>query len=400
MHPVKSMKPPEEIVVADPQTLAECCARLSETTYLGFDTEFVGEETYDPDLCLIQVSTSDALFLVDPLSSGPLDAFWKLLLDPARTVIVHAGREEIRMARRFGGQTPGNWFDLQIAAGLVGLNYPMGHGPLVYHLLGIQLSKAETLTEWRHRPLTPSQLRYAFDDVRFLLPLWQQLDARLNELNRRDWARQEFARFVAMALPENASQAVAPDKWRKLRGIGALDRRRLAMVREMFLAREAFAAQMNRPPRVLVRDDLLVELARRNPKSAAEVQVVRGMAKRFVQPMWDAIERARKLPPDQMPHVEEREQDRPQVGLIVNLLAAILNDYCAREKLAVPLAATMSDLKDLVRAKMRKEAISETNPLMTGWRRDFVLPILQDVLAGKRALRIADVNAESPFALE
>jgi ribonuclease D len=150
----------------------------------------------------------------------------------------------------------------------------------------------------------------------------------------------------------------------------------------------------------LVRDDLLVELARRNPKSAAEVQVVRGMAKRFVTPMWDAIERARALNSDQLPRVEEREQDPPQVGLVVNLLAAILNDFCSRERLAVALAATTSDMKDLVRAKMRKQTPSETNPLMSGWRKDFVLPILRDVLDGRRAVRITDVGSESPFALE
>src|SRR3954453_6709148 len=119
------MKVLEEIVVADPHTLAECCAQLARTAHLGFDTEFVGEDTYEPSLCLIQISTDDALYLIDPLSSGPLDAFWLLLLDPARTVVVHAGREETRMARRFGGATPSNWFDLQVAAGLVGLNYPL-----------------------------------------------------------------------------------------------------------------------------------------------------------------------------------------------------------------------------------------------------------------------------------
>ena len=394
------MKVPEEIVVADPHTLVECCARLAELPSLGFDTEFVGEETYEPSLCLLQVSTPDALYLIDPLSAGPLDAFWRLLLDPARTVVVHAGREEIRMARRATGQTPSNWFDLQIAAGLVGLNYPMGHGALVYQLLGTQLSKAETLTEWRHRPLTPSQLRYAFDDVRYLLPLWQQLDARLQELNRREWARQDFARFVAMAAPETVDRPVAPDKWRKLKGLGVLDRRRLALVREMFLARELLAAEMNRPPRVLVRDDLLVELARRNPKSASEIQVIRGLGKRFVTPIWDAIERARKLPPDQLPRVEERDQDPPQVSLIVNLLAAILNDFCARDKLAIGLTATMSDLKELVRAKMRNEAVSETNLLMTGWRKHHVLPMLLELLDGRRTVRITDVKAESPFTLE
>lgn len=394
------MKSLEEVVVADPQSLKECCARLAETSVLGFDTEFVGEETYEPELCLIQVSTPDSLYLIDPLSAGPLEAFWQMLVEPARTVVVHAGREETRMCRRLSGQTPTNWFDLQIAAGLVGLNYPLGHGALVFQLLGIQLSKAETLTEWRHRPLSPSQLNYAFDDVRFLLPLWHNLDLHLTELGRRDWARQEFARVVNQSLPEFSAQPAALEKWRKLKGLGVLDRRRLALVREMFRAREAVAAQMNRPPRVLVRDDLLVELARRNPKSAEDIAVVRGMAKRFVQPLWDAIERARKLPTDDLPRNIDREQDPPQVAVIVNLLGAILNDFCAREKLAVSLTATVSDMKDLVRAKMQNIATAETNLLMGGWRKEFVLPILLGVLEGKRSVRISNLQAESPFAVE
>ena len=135
------MKTLEEIVVADPHTLAECCARLKDTTVLGFDTEFVGEDTYEPSLCLIQIASADALYLIDPLSAGSLDAFWPLLIDANRTVVVHAGREETRMCQRFSGQVPTNWVDLQIAAGLVGLNYPMGHAALVYQLLGRQLSK-------------------------------------------------------------------------------------------------------------------------------------------------------------------------------------------------------------------------------------------------------------------
>src|SRR5437868_5580224 len=84
------MKSLEEIVIADPQSLADCCAKLRQCEVLGFDTEFVGEETYEPSLCLIQVSTADALYLIDPLSAGPLDSFWQLLVEPARTVVVHA----------------------------------------------------------------------------------------------------------------------------------------------------------------------------------------------------------------------------------------------------------------------------------------------------------------------
>src|SRR6266849_1052128 len=154
---------PEQIVT-QPKELEECCRYLSTCPRLGFDTEFVGEDTYHPHLCLVQVATVEKLFLIDPLTVGPLDAFWKLVTDPAHHVIVHAGREEIRLCHLWTGQTPGNLFDLQIAAGLVGLPYPLGHATLVSQLLGVQLQKGETLTEWRDRPLTPAQVRYAFDD--------------------------------------------------------------------------------------------------------------------------------------------------------------------------------------------------------------------------------------------
>src|SRR5207244_1081943 len=103
--------------------------------------EFVGEDTYHPRLCLVQVAVPDRLFLIDPLTAGPLDAFWSLILDPARTVVVHAGREEIRLCRHWTGKTPEGIFDLQIGAGLMGPAYPMGHGTLVQHFLGIQLAK-------------------------------------------------------------------------------------------------------------------------------------------------------------------------------------------------------------------------------------------------------------------
>ena len=154
-------------------------------------------------------------------------------MDPANLVVVHAGREEVRLCHLWSGRRPGNLFDLQIAAGLVGLPYPMGHGSLVYQVLGVQLAKGETLTEWRHRPLTRSQIRYALDDVRHLLGVWQHLSADLERLGRTDWAREEFERLlttVSADLPGTSSES---DRWRKLRGLGPLDRRRLARVTEL-----------------------------------------------------------------------------------------------------------------------------------------------------------------------
>src|SRR5438128_3164935 len=136
-----------EQLIVEPAELADCCARLATCPHFGLDTEFVGEESYHPKLCLVQVATEDKLFLIDPFTVGPLDAFWKIVVDPANQVIVHAGREEVRLCRLWTGSIPGNLFDLQIAAGLVGLAYPLGHAVLVNQVLGVQITKGETLTE-------------------------------------------------------------------------------------------------------------------------------------------------------------------------------------------------------------------------------------------------------------
>src|SRR5438309_1791239 len=141
------MESVKEELVTRPEELADCCAFLANRAHFGFDTEFIGEQTYHPLLCLVQVATDERLYLIDPLSAGPLDAFWKLVVDPARVAIVHAGREEVRLCRLWAGSTPGNLFDLQLAAGLTHGMYPMGHGNLVYQVLGVSLTKGETLTE-------------------------------------------------------------------------------------------------------------------------------------------------------------------------------------------------------------------------------------------------------------
>jgi ribonuclease D len=397
-HPASPWPRLPEQLITEPQDLAACCEHLRARRRLGLDTEFVGEETYHPRLCLIQVATADALFLIDPLSVGPLDAFWQVVVDPANLVIVHAGREEVRLCHLWSGAVPGNLFDLQIAAGLAGLPYPLGHGTLVGQVLGIHLRKGETLTEWRNRPLTREQIRYAFDDVRFLLPLWEHLSGRLDALGRLPWAKEEFARLKALATPDEPAELLAGDKWRKLRGLGGLDRRRLAVVRELYAWREAEAARLNRPPRTVVRDDLLVEIARRSPTRERDLQVVRGLPRRNLAAIVQAVERARALPLAECPEVTEREQELPQAPLLVHLLSAVFGDLCGRLRLAPNLVASGQDLKQLVRAWLQAASLPEESLLTQGWRAAHILPELRAVLEGRRSVRVADVSAAAPFA--
>lgn len=389
-----------EQLVTTPPELAACCEHLASCGRFGLDTEFVGEESYHPRLCLVQVATSEALFIIDPFVTGPLDRFWQEVVNPANQVIMHAGREELRLCRLWSGQAPANWFDLQIAAGLAGFIYPLGHGSLVHQILDVQLTKGETLTEWRHRPLTPAQIRYALDDVRYLLPAWQRLHDQLDQLGRLAWATEEFQRVAAQVTPEEPGNGGPMERWRKLRGLGSLDRRRLAVVRELYYWREQQAAEANRPTRSLLRDDLIVEIARRNPSRERDLHVVRGLAKRHAPGIMEAIDRGRRLPLEQCPAVTEREQDPPQLGLIVNVLQAVLADFCTRQQLAANLVSTNADLKSLVRSFLQQQPPAADLLLNTGWRAQYVLPHLQAVLDGRRALRIANVSAEAPFAYQ
>lgn len=391
-----SPSPPAEIFVDTAPALEECCARLAEARVFGFDTEFVGEDSYHPKLCLVQVATPRQLFLIDPLAIESLAPFWQQVINPENLVVMHAARQEVRLCQLFAGKPPGDLFDLQIAAGLVGLPYPMGHAGLVYQLLGIQITKAETLTEWRHRPLAPEQVRYAYDDVRFLLQLFRHLHERLQKLDRIDWAQEEFATLAT----ESTDEGPVLEKWRKLRGLTSLDRRHLAVVRQLYHWREEMAAQLNRPPRTIVRDDLLVEIGRRAPSRDRELQIVRGLAKRFVPGILAAVRNAQSMPPNQWPDAIEREQDPPQAALLTNVLQAVLGNLCARQQITPNLVANQQDVRHLVRARLRGLPPPPESGLTHGWRARHLLPELVAVLDGRRSLRIADCLAEAPIVVE
>jgi ribonuclease D len=387
----------DERIVAEPAELAACVEQLVQCRRFGVDTEFVGEKSYHPHLCLIQVATEDALYLIDPQTAGPLDAFWQAVVDPRHEVIVHAGREEVRMCYLACGRLPAAVIDLQLAAGLAGLSYPLGHGSLVKEVLGISLSKAETLTEWGNRPLTPSQIQYAFDDVRYLLPIWKKLSARLDKLGRQDWVKEECTRLIVGAKPHAPNDANAPEKWRKLRGAGSLDRRRLAIVRELYAWREEAAAKNNRPSRTILRDDLLIEIARRGPTKERDLHVVRGLHRRDLDAVVQAVQRGREVPLEECPAVAERDQDPPQVAMVTSILLAVLGDLCTKQQLAANLVATTQDVKSLVRARLQGNGTPEDSLLALGWRRHHILPDLLAVLEGRRGLRVANLKAEGPL---
>lgn len=382
-----------EIVVDDEASLNSCIEHLRGTDRIGFDTEFVGEDTYRPELCLIQISCVDRLYLIDPLACRSLDTFWELMTDPNRLVIVHAGREEVRMCYFAVGLPPANIFDVQIAAGLVGMTYPIGYAGLVQEVLGIHTAKSETLTDWRRRPLSPSQIRYAYDDVRFLLPIHHRLSTRLRKLQRESWAAAEFSEFTTWAVGEGPTV----ERWRKMKGIGRLNRKELAVARALYTWRESFAARVNRPPRIVLRDEILVELARTGVRSPDDISSLRGVPRQEVPAILAAVHSARSLPSSEHPQIESGESDPPQVATLGTLLGVVLGDLCARLQLAPNLVSSGADLKGLVRSRQPGGRLPDDSPFASGWRAEAILPHLEDVLAGRTGIRVSDPGAIAPL---
>jgi ribonuclease D len=394
-RPFQPLNLPES-VIERPDQLPACLDHLRESDHVGFDTEFVGEDSYRPDLCLVQIATRERLFLIDPLGCGPLGEFWDLLHDPNRVVVVHAGREEVRMCRFATGRPPTNVADVQIAAALVGLSYPIGYAGLVQEVLGARAHKGETLTDWRRRPLTANQMRYALDDVRYLLPLWERLSERLKKLKRGAWAVEEFKTFVNRAVADDPTV----EKWRRLKGLGGLSRRELAVAREVFVWREEFAARLNRPPRVLLRDDLIVEIARRATRNLDDLHSLRGLPRGETDAIIRTVRRALELPAADHPVATERENDMPHVGTLAALLGVVLAELCGRLRLAPNLVATSSDLKALVRARQPGgKPLPDTN-LAHGWRASAIRPHLEAVLDGAAVLRVTDPASPNPVTVQ
>ena len=388
-----------QTLISTKDALDDLVAHIRQSGRFAFDTEFVSEETFEPVLCLIQVATGSRLAVVDPLKVADLSSFWDVVLDPSVELVMHAAGEDLRICRLQTGRLPSGIFDVQIAAGLVGFGYPLSLGNLVYQALKVSLLGGETRTDWRRRPLSDAQLRYALEDVRHLLDLADKLGEELVRLDRLEWAEGEFASFLG-AIEQRSDE----ERWRRLSGLHSLNRRGLEAARLLSEWRAEDARRINRPLRSVLRDDLLVAIAKRQPTSRRDLEALRD----FNRPqllsrageILDLIAEAQARPADQLPEHAERHDDGPGLAMVTSLLSATLSQSCAQSRVAVALAGGTNDLKDLVRWYLDGQDESRPPELLRGWRDEVRGRTLLQVLSGRRGLRIVDPGAEVPVAID
>lgn len=386
--------------INDHAGLARLCQQLRQSQWIGFDTEFVSEYSYYPDLCLVQVvADNNVLAVIDTKKWGEIDEFWETLAGGKHLTIVHAGREEFRFCQRAVGTVPQRWFDVQLAAGMVGLDWPSAYGKLINRTLGITLGKGETRTDWRRRPLTEGQLEYALQDVIHLPALYEHLSDRLDQLGRTDWLIEETATWM-----DDVRDAEGRERWRRVSGLSKLPPRAQVIARELWRWRENQAQQRDIQPRRVLRDDLLVELARRGKTKPEQLREIRGIQRRDIQPHLDdiaqVISAARQLQPERA--ARKTKPNLPtHVDMLTQFLGAALTSVCRGKSIAPNLVGTAQDVRELIADHLGCNRNGDRPPkLGTGWRAEIIGQRIHDLLDGQLALRIIDPHGPAPLRFE
>ncbi|MFP4053015.1 MAG: ribonuclease D [Phycisphaerae bacterium] len=371
------MTNPSDYLIAERSGLKDAVSRLRDAGVFGFDTEFIRERSYVPELCLVQAATDDFIALIDPYEVK-LDEFWELVADSDVEKIVHAGDQDFEMGYLQSGLAPSNIFDIQIAAGLVGLEYPLSFGRLVEEVTGEDIPQGKSYSDWSRRPLTDSQMHYAVADAVHLLPARHELRKRLVERDRLDWLREEMA-----PLEDESTYAFDPARRAaRIKGSGNLSRRRLALLTELVVWREEGARRADLPPQTFLRDGVLVGICREVPKTIRQLSEVRGfprpVAHREGRRVLEIIRRIAEIPKSELPPAPRRVPSRVDDKPHVNELIKAGREICEANDINPQLFASRSLYSELYRLQMRGED-GDLPRLLRGWRGEF---------AGKKLARM------------
>jgi ribonuclease D len=278
------VQPP--ILVADRTSLDRLVQDLRSELVTALDTESNSFHAYRERVCLLQISTPAADYVVDPLAVD-VRSLGEVLCDGRETVL-HGADYDVRcLKREYGWRLP-RIFDTMAASRRLG-HAALGLSALVETHFGVRLSKAFQRSDWGQRPLTPEQIAYAALDTHYLLPLHARLAAALDASGSLEPARQEFARIAAV---EPRERVFDPEGWRRIKGSRELDTVGAAVLRALFLAREERARACDRPPFKVLGDQAMLELARTRPKTPGALGQVRGVTPSVMRRMGDAIVRA------------------------------------------------------------------------------------------------------------
>lgn len=374
-------------LITKSEDLAALCDRLSHAEFVAVDTEFMRENTYWPELCLVQIADTKEAAAIDPLAPGlDLQPLWDLLTDNEDVLkVFHAGGQDVEIIFNFTGRTPHPIFDTQIAAMAISQSEQIGYSNLVESWLGLTIDKGARFTDWSRRPLTERQIEYAIGDVTHLAKIFPRMLKRLIKTDRGQWLDQEMEK---LADPENYRNdpTVA---WKRIKAAGR-NAGVLGRLKALAAWREQEARGKNIPRGRIARDETLADIASHPPKSQADLAKVRGLSagwkdneigKRLMQ----AIADSQPLPDEELPPRTPRGAPLGKEGSLVADLLKLLLKIRAREIDVASRLLARSEELELLAAGVRKDLA-----MLEGWRFKTFGKDALDLVEGKLAFAVVD----------
>ncbi len=378
------MKSVNANLVVSPSDLDELCEHIDRVGMAAFDFEFIPERTYFPILCLVQVCVEETPYLVDPFVIKDLSSLWKRVAAKEVKCIFHAGSQDLEIVFQESGLIPTNIFDTQIGAGFAGYGYSAGYRRLLSDILNVQIAKTESFSDWQSRPLTPAQIDYAVSDVLHLIPLYRKIEQRLISQGRLEWAEEECKVYESLEFYEHDRTRA----FMRIKGANSLNSRCLAVLREMWNWRDTEARRINKPPRVVLSDNVMVEIARKPSSSIDDLRNMRGIRpdqpRIYGKAILEAIEKARSLPDAELPTWPTGKVPTKNEVLAGDFLYIVLK-YLANEiGLAPEHICTRDELQLVVRLHKEGKLTKATDlKINQGWRYDVVGKKLVEILSGE-----------------
>ena len=354
-----------------------------EADVLAIDTEFMREKTYYPRLCLLQMATDEQVVIVDPFQIEDLTILSGLLSDNRIMKVFHAGRQDIEIMLREVGFVPHPLFDTQIAATLMGHVQQIGLAALISSIMGIQLKKSDSFTDWARRPLSQSQINYAADDVRYLPQIYRTMSNQLAKTNRLHWLNSDFE-----ALADESKYTTDPrERYIHLKRVSQLSRPQLSAARELAAWREQKAQNCDIPRKWVLTDEQVVEACRREARTIDELMMVRGISEKLstkdARTVAAAIATGLDLPRNQMPTLVRSQRNEANVDAEVDALNVIVTMRARENNIALQTLASQKELVEVARGHRDVEVLK-------GWRREIVGNELIAFMEGKLQILCKD----------
>lgn len=371
-------------LITDSETLAQLCARLARSRFVAVDTEFMRENTYWPDLCLIQIADEHEAAAIDP-KAGDLDLtpLLDLLVDNEDVLkVFHAGGQDVEIVYNLTGRTPHPIFDTQIAAMALGQGEQIGYSNLVDTWLGIQLDKGARFTDWARRPLDRRQIDYAIGDVTHLSRIFPMIIDRLMKQGRGHWLDEEMER-----LADPANYANDPDRaWQRVK-IASRKAEVLGRLKALAAWREREAQSKNLPRGRIIKDETLADIAAHPPRQQEDLAKVRGLSASWAGNdiggrLMKSLADAGPLPADEMPRDERRPGLGKEGALVADLLKLLLKIRARDIDVAPRLLARTDELELLAAGRRQGLAI------LDGWRCEQFGKEALDLVEGRLAFAV------------